>query len=55
MQKHRDWNKIPDITNLATKTALNIKATEAENKISVINDLAIKAALITKSKKMWHS
>ena len=48
MQNHRDWNKVPDITNPVTKTALNVKATEVENKISIINVLAVKAALITK-------
>ena len=41
-------NKIPDITNLATKTALNLKSKGTENKIANIN-LVTKAAHNTKA------
>ena len=41
-------NKIPGITNLATKTALNLKSKGTENKIANIN-LVTKAAHNTKA------
>ena len=40
--------KTPDITNLATKAALNSKATEVESLILDITNLATKTALNTK-------
>ena len=42
-------NKVPYITNLATKTALNTKVTKIESKIPDITKLATKAALNTKA------
>lgn len=43
------------LDNLTTKTALNIKTTDVENKISDITNLATKAALnITKKWKAKH-
>ena len=44
-------NKIPDITNLATKAALNTKAADVESKIPDIINLTTKAALNTKAPK----
>ena len=42
-------NKIPDINDLATKAALNIKVTKVESKRPDITNLATKAALNTKA------
>ena len=42
-------NKIPDLTNVASKPALNKKATEVESKIPDITNLATKAAVNTKA------
>ena len=42
-------NKIPDLTNVSTKPALNKKATEVESKIPDITILATKAAVNTKA------
>ena len=40
LKQNKVKNKIPDITNLATTTALNVKINEAKNKIPNITDLA---------------
>ena len=45
-QKNID-NKIPDITNLALNTTLNIKTNEAKNKIPNITNLATTTATAT--------
>ena len=45
-------NKIPGITNLAPKAALNEKAAEVETKIPEITNLATKAVLNTKAKEI---
>ena len=45
-------NKTPDITNLATKAALNTKAAKVESKIPQITNLPTKAALNTKATKI---
>ena len=44
-------DKIPDITNLATNTTLNVKTIEVKNKIPSITNLAIAAALTAGKKK----
>ena len=49
IQKLQSKSKITNITNLATKVALNRKATEIKSKIPDINNLAAKAAEIEKN------
>ena len=47
-------DKIPDITNLATNTALNIKINEIKNDIPSITCLATTAALTTAENKITN-
>ena len=44
--------KIPDVTSLSSKAALNAKAKEIKNKIPNITNLDLKAALNTKAIKI---
>ena len=45
-------DKIPDITNFATKTTLNAKITETEGKIPSVNNLATKTAFTAVQNKI---
>ena len=45
-------DKIPDITNLATKTTLNAKMNEVKTEIPNITNLATNASLNTKKLKL---
>ena len=50
--KKHVYNKIPNITNLASNTTLNAKVNEVKNEISSIINLATNASLNTKTKEV---